>query len=174
MATGIAMIASLLLACAGLQAQVLQAQVTAIKAGKLIDTDAGTVLNNQVILVRNGKIDAVGGNVSIPSDARVIDLTGMTVLPGLIDCHTHLTDSYADSDPLSELRKTAAIDAFASIPNAKSVLLAGFTTVRDVGGYRALVDVALRDAINRGDVIGPRMYVRSEERRVGKEGTLGW
>ena len=104
MATRIAIIASLLLACAGLQAQVLQAQVTAIKAGKLIDTDAGTVLNNQVILVRNGKIDAVGGNVSIPSDARVIDLTGMTVLPGLIDCHTHLTDSYADSDPLSELR----------------------------------------------------------------------
>jgi imidazolonepropionase-like amidohydrolase len=159
MATRIAIIASLLLVFAGLQAQVLQAQVTAIKAGKLIDTDAGAVLNNQIILVRNGKIDAVGGNVSIPSDARVIDLSGMTVLPGLIDCHTHLTDSYADSDPLSELRKTAAIDAFASIPNAKSVLLAGFTTVRDVGTYRALVDVALRDAINRGDVIGPRMYV---------------
>ena len=123
MATRIAIIASLLLVFTG-----LQAQVTAIKAGKLIDTDAGTVLNNQIILVKNGKIDAVGGNANIPSDARVIDLTGMTVLPGLIDCHTHLTDSYTDSDPLSELRKTAAIDAFASIPNAKSVLLAGFTT----------------------------------------------
>ena len=147
-------LALLLLLCA-----TLQAQVVAIKAGKLIDTDAGAVLNNQIILVKNGKIDAVGPNLSIPSDARVIDLSGMTVLPGLIDCHTHLTDSYADSDPLSELRKTSAVDAFASIPNAKSVLLAGFTTVRDVGTYRALVDVALRDAINRGDVIGPRMYV---------------
>jgi imidazolonepropionase-like amidohydrolase len=154
MSSRLGIIASLMLFCAG-----LQGQVTAIKAGKLIDTDAGTVLSNQIILVKNGKIDAVGGSVSIPSDAKVIDLSGMTVLPGLIDCHTHLTDSYTDADPLSELRKTSAFDAFQSIPNAKAVLLAGFTTVRDVGTYRALVDVALRDAINRGDVIGPRMYV---------------
>ncbi|MGA3089102.1 MAG: amidohydrolase family protein [Terriglobales bacterium] len=137
----------------------LPAQVTAIRAGRLIDTEAGTVLTNQIILVRDGKIDAVGANLSIPPDASVLDLSGMTVLPGLIDCHTHLTDSYADSDPLSELRKTAAVDAFAAIPHVKTTLLAGFTTVRDVGTYRALVDVALRDAINRGDVIGPRMYV---------------
>ncbi|MBZ5663548.1 MAG: amidohydrolase family protein [Acidobacteriia bacterium] len=148
------MIATLLL-CGTL----LHAQITAIKAGRLIDTEAGTVLNNQIILVKDGRIDAVGANLSIPAGASVLDLSGMTVLPGLIDCHTHLTDSYTDSDPLSELRKTAAIDAFASIPNAKTVLLAGFTTVRDVGTYRALVDVALRDAINRGDVVGPRMYV---------------
>jgi imidazolonepropionase-like amidohydrolase len=149
-----AILATLLLYCAS-----LPAQITAIKAGKLIDTEAGTVLTNQVILVKDGKVDAVGANLNIPPDATILDLSGMTVLPGLIDCHTHLTDSYADSDPLSELRKTAAVDAFASIPNAKTTLLAGFTTVRDVGTYRALVDVALRDAINRGDVIGPRMYV---------------
>ncbi|MBZ5719288.1 MAG: amidohydrolase family protein [Acidobacteriia bacterium] len=154
MATRFGIAASLVLFCAG-----LQGQVTAIKAGKMIDTDAGTVLSNQIILVKGGKIEAVGGNLSIPSDAKVIDLSGMTVLPGLIDCHTHLTDSYADADPLSELRKTSAFDAFQSIPNAKAVLLAGFTTVRDVGAYRALVDVALRDAINRGDLVGPRMYV---------------
>jgi len=154
MSTRVRIIAFLLLFCVG-----LHAQVTAIKAGKLIDTEAGTVLTNQTILIRNGKIDAVGAGINIPAGAKMIDLSGMTVLPGLIDCHTHITDSYADSDPLSELRKTAAIDAFASIPNAKAVLLAGFTTVRDVGTYRALVDVALRDAINRGDVIGPRMYV---------------
>jgi imidazolonepropionase-like amidohydrolase len=146
--------ASLLLFCA-----VLQAQVTAIRAGGLIDTDAGAVLNNQTILVRDGKIEEVGDKVRIPPGAKVIDLSGMTVLPGLIDCHTHLTDSYTDADPLSELRKTAAVDAFQSIPSAKAVLLAGFTTVRDVGTYRALVDVALRDAVNRGDVVGPRMYV---------------
>ena len=154
MATRLGIFVSLLLFCAS-----LQAQVTAIKAGKLIDTEAGTVLSNQTILVREGKVEAVGDKVTIPADSKVIDLSGMTVLPGLIDCHTHLTDSYTDADPLSELRKTSAFDAFQSIPNAKAVLLAGFTTVRDVGAYRALVDVALRDAINRGDVVGPRMYV---------------
>jgi imidazolonepropionase-like amidohydrolase len=154
MSTCLRIVASLLFICLG-----LHGQVTAIKAGKLIDTEAGTVLTNQIILVKDGKIDAVGAGINIPTGATVLDLSGMTVLPGLIDCHTHLTDSYTDSDPLSELRKTAAVDAFASIPNAKAVLLAGFTTVRDVGTYRALVDVALRDAINRGDVVGPRMYV---------------
>ncbi len=154
MATRLGIVAALLLCCTS-----LQSQVTAIKAGRLVDTESGTVLTNQIILIKDGKIDAVGANLSIPPDANVLDLSGMTVLPGLIDCHTHLTDSYVDSDPLSELRKSAAIDAFASIPNAKATLLAGFTTVRDMGTYRALVDVALRDAINRGDVVGPRMYV---------------
>ena len=135
------------------------AQVTAIKAGRLIDTDSGTVLSNQVILIRDGKVEAVGGAVKIPADAKVIDLSGMTVLPGLIDCHTHLVDSYEDADPLTELERTSAQAAFQSIPHAKAVLLAGFTTVRDMGTYRALVDVALRDAIARGDVMGPRMFV---------------
>lgn len=154
MVTRLGIVAALLLCCTA-----LQSQVTAIKAGRLVDTESGTVLTNQIILIKDGKIDAVGANLSIPPNANVLDLSGMTVLPGLIDCHTHLTDSYVDSDPLSELRKSAAIDAFASIPNAKATLLAGFTTVRDMGTYRALVDVALRDAINRGDVVGPRMYV---------------
>jgi imidazolonepropionase-like amidohydrolase len=76
-----------------------------------------------------------------------------------MDAHTHLTIDQRNQDPLAELEHTAAERAFGSIPNARAVLLAGFTTVRDLGSYRALVDVALRDAINRGDVIGPRMYV---------------
>ncbi|HKS72385.1 MAG TPA: amidohydrolase family protein [Terriglobales bacterium] len=135
------------------------AQVTVIKAGRLVDTASGTILNHQIILIRDGRIEAVGGSVNIPSDAKVIDLSRMTVLPGLIDCHTHLVDSYDEADPLGELERTAAQDAFQSIPHAKAVLLAGFTTVRDMGTYRALVDVALRDAIARGDVAGPRMFV---------------
>jgi imidazolonepropionase-like amidohydrolase len=137
----------------------LDAQVTAIKAGLLIDVEAGTVLTNQIIVVRNGTIDAVGPTVAIPTGATVIDLSKMTVLPGLLDMHTHLIGPAGDPEPLNELRRTAAEEAFRSIPNSRLVLLAGFTTVRDVGTYRALVDVAMRDAIARGDIVGPRMFV---------------
>src|SRR5438874_12629864 len=83
----------------------------------------------------------------------------MTVLPGLIDCNTHLVGDAADQEPVSELRKSAAQRAFESIPNARATLHAVFTTVRDVGAYRAFVDVALRDAIGKGWVEGPRMFV---------------
>jgi imidazolonepropionase-like amidohydrolase len=131
----------------------------AIRAGHLIDSGAGRMSGAQVILVRDGLISDVGPDVEVPPGARVIDLTAYTVLPGLMDAHTHLTIDQHNQDPLAELEHTAAERAFGSIPNARAVLLAGFTTVRDLGSYRALVDVALRDAINRGDVIGPRMYV---------------
>jgi imidazolonepropionase-like amidohydrolase len=131
----------------------------AIRAGQVIDTLAGRLTGAQVILVRDGLIVDVGPAVQVPAGARTIDLSAYTVLPGLMDAHTHLTIDQRNQDPLDELEHTAAERAFGSIPNARAVLLAGFTTVRDLGSYRALVDVALRDAINRGDVIGPRMYV---------------
>jgi imidazolonepropionase-like amidohydrolase len=133
--------------------------VTAIRAGKLIDVDAGRVLANQTILIRDGKIESIGDNLTLPRDANIIDLSKMTVLPGLIDCHTHLADGAHNSDPISQLKKTAAQVALESVPNARATLESGFTTVRDVGAYRALGDVALRDAINRGDIVGPRMFV---------------
>ena len=132
--------------------------VSFIRAGKLLDVDSGRLLTNQMILLRGGKIEAVGEHVTVPSGATVIDLSKFTLLPGLIDCHTHLADM-TDGEPLRVLQRTAAENAYAVISNARVTLLAGFTTVRDVGVYRALVDVALRDAIARGDVIGPRMFV---------------
>ena len=136
------------------------AQVTAIKAGRLVDPQAGAVLNEQIILIRDNKIEAVGKGIAIPADAKVIDLSQMTVLPGLIDCHTHLADGPTDDgDPFSQLKKTTAQVAFESVPNARTFLRSGFTTVRDVGVYRALNDVAMRDAIAHGYIEGPRMYV---------------
>lgn len=136
------------------------AQVTVMKAGRLVDPDKGVVLTDQVIVIRANKIEAVGSGLAIPQNANVIDLSKMTVLPGLIDCHTHLADGkYGEGDPLFQLRKSASQSVLESVPNARAMLESGFTTVRDVGVYRALNDVALRDAINRGDVIGPRMYV---------------
>ena len=134
-------------------------RVVVIRAGHLLDTESGRSLGPQTIIVRDGAIAEIGASVPTPANARVIDLSAYTVLPGLIDAHTHLTIDQHDQDPLGELDHTGAERAFGSIPNARAVLLAGFTTVRDLGSYRALVDVALRDAINRGDVVGPRMYV---------------
>jgi imidazolonepropionase-like amidohydrolase len=135
-------------------------QVTAIKAGRLIDPDSATVLTDQIILIRDNKIEVVGKNITIPAGAKMIDLSKMTVLPGLIDCHTHLADGKEDAgDPLTYVKKSTAQVAFESVPNARNMLLSGFTTVRDVGVYRALSDVAMRDAIAAGFIDGPRMFV---------------
>lgn len=132
--------------------------MVAIRAGKLIDVLAGRMLTDQIILVRNDKIVSVGTGTAIPAGTPVIDLSAMTVLPGLIDCHTHLADSH-DPEPLHVIQRSAVETAYLTIPNARATLLAGFTTVRDVGVYRAFNDVAMRDAIANGIFIGPRMYV---------------
>src|SRR5260370_8565185 len=135
--------------------------VTAIKAGRLIDVENGRVLAKQIILLRGKKIAAVGADLQIPAGARILDLSTKTVLPGLIDCHTHLADGAHDGngDPVSQLKRTAAQGVLESVPNARMTLQSGFTTVRDVGVYRALNDVALRDAINKVYIVGPRSFV---------------
>jgi imidazolonepropionase-like amidohydrolase len=133
----------------------------AIRAGKLIDVDHSRLLTNQIILIRDGKIAAVGPDLQIPPAAQIIDLSHSTVFPGLIDCHTHLADGsqQGNIDPIYQLKHTAAEMALESVPNARVFLESGFTTVRDVGVYRALTDIALRDAIAKGYIVGPRMFV---------------
>jgi imidazolonepropionase-like amidohydrolase len=131
-----------------------QAQkVVAIKAGRLLDPRTGAVTNNAVIVVQGETITAVGANTAIPTNAEVVDLSRFTVLPGLIDCHTHLTFSLGT---LSSNRISVPREALYGAKHARLTLDAGFTTVRNVGanGY---ADVALRDAINAGDVVGPRI-----------------
>ena len=133
--------------------------VTAIRAGHLVDTVAGKVLDDQVILIVGDRISAVGpaARVSIPADAETIDLSRSTVLPGLIDAHTHLTDN----PWLSGYRSLGVSDiraAMFGVQSARRTLEAGFTTVRNVGAS-GFGDVALRDAINEGEVEGPRMRV---------------
>jgi imidazolonepropionase-like amidohydrolase len=135
-----------------------QNQATVLRAGKLFDPESGQLIDKPVVVISGNKIVEMGGtNTQIPSDAKVIDLGDATLLPGFIDVHTHLT-----SDPglggYDGLGISAPRAALTGAKNARLTLLAGFTTVRNVGaeGYS---DVALRDAINSGDVIGPRMQV---------------
>ena len=134
--------------------------VTVIRAGRLVDVNKGETLRDQLIVIRGERIETIQpGSAKLPSGARVVDLSRYTVLPGLIDCHTHLIGDLQSSDVLLPLERSEAQEAFSGVRNARATLLAGFTTVRDVGTYRAFVDAALRDAINDGTVVGPRMKV---------------
>jgi imidazolonepropionase-like amidohydrolase len=129
----------------------------AVRAARLIDGRGGPPLANAVILIENDKITAVGSGLPVPSDAKVIDLGGATLLPGLIDCHTHVTGQSGDF--YTELFRRSPIDhAIVAPVYARRTLDAGFTTIRDVGSEE-FIDVALRNAINRGDIPGPRMQV---------------
>jgi imidazolonepropionase-like amidohydrolase len=124
-------------------------QVIAVKAGHLFDAKLGEMLSNQVVLIKGDRVTEVGPNLSIPAGARVIDLSGATVLPGMIDTHVHVNTG----------GQTAAQRALTALANAQTDLNAGFTTVMDMdsrGGYNT---VDLRDAIKSGYVMGPRMQV---------------
>ncbi len=137
------------------------AQVTAIKAGKLVDPKSGTVVSNQVILIEGGRIKSVGSNVSIPRDATVIDLSKYTVLPGLIDCHTHVLLQPEDEGEVPPVvTKSQAFRTVQAVAAAKKDFEAGFTTMRDVDSEGAgFADVAVRDGINQGIIPGPRLFV---------------
>jgi imidazolonepropionase-like amidohydrolase len=137
----------------------------ALKAAHLFDGKSATLLSNAVVLVEGNRIAGVGSNLAVPADARVIDLGEATLSPGFIDAHTHLTtDAFSESYnalTLKALQRSDAEKAYNCIPFARATLEAGFTSVRDVGS-EAFIDVALRDAIAKGIVEGPRMLVATK------------
>jgi imidazolonepropionase-like amidohydrolase len=134
------------------------AKTVVIHAGRLLDVKTGKTLSNQTIIIQGDRISQVGGirDQLLPRDATVIELPDATVLPGLIDAHTHLTMN--PNFGYSMLANSTARQALIGAHNARVTLEAGFTTVRNVGAFN-YSDVALRDAINAGDVPGPRMLV---------------
>jgi imidazolonepropionase-like amidohydrolase len=136
--------------------------VVAIRAGRLLDTGAGTVAMNQTILVSGRNITAVGADVTVPAGATVIDLTKHTVLPGLFDVHTHLCMSVKpDRDNLNYFFTTLldpdSMRAVEGVANARAMLEAGFTTVRDVGNEGNYACVSVKHGIDSGLVPGPTM-----------------
>lgn len=136
-----------------------QAQVTAIKAGKLIDPETGKFTANQVIVVENGNVKSVGSEV--PSGATVIDLSKSSVMPGMFDCHTHMCyridrrEFASNGLFMYDLSRTTADRALDGVVNCREVLEAGFTTIRDVGNNGNYGDVALRKALEKGNFPGP-------------------
>jgi len=155
------------LCCIGLcafalgQAQKPTDKIYVLKAARLFDGKSNSVVSPGVIVVTGGKISATGTNAAIPTGAKVIDFGDATLLPGFIDAHTHLTFPYSDDYKqarLDSLQKTVGEMALDASVNARVTLMAGFTTVRDVGS-RDYLDVGLRNGIRNGDVPGPRMLV---------------
>jgi imidazolonepropionase-like amidohydrolase len=132
-----------------------------LKAARLFDGKSNALVTPGIVVVKDGKIVAAGTSAGIPADAQVIDLGDATLLPGFIDAHTHLTGAYKvdfKQAMLDELQKPISEEALDSSVNARVTLMAGVTTVRDVGSSNYL-DVGLRNAINAGVVPGPRMLV---------------
>lgn len=144
---------------AALLAQPAAAASHYVRAGRLVDVVAGRVLTDQLIRIDGERIASVEPWRGPPADGPVTDWSGYTVLPGFIDTHTHLADWGQTSNVAEPLLHSAQDVALVGARNARETLRAGFTTVHDVGCYRAFTDIALRDAINRGDVPGPRMNV---------------
>jgi imidazolonepropionase-like amidohydrolase len=138
-------------------AQFVFAQRTIIYCGKLIDVKSLQVLNEMSVIVEGNKIiDLQKGYINVSANDKVIDLKNKTVMPGLIDCHVHLEEETSPHNFENEFKLNPADRAFLSVGYAKTTLMAGFTTVRDVGGSG--VNISLRNAINTGLVIGPRIF----------------
>ncbi len=153
------------------------APVTAIRAGRLVDPETGTALANQIILVEGDRIREVGPSVAIPPGAAVIDLSGLTVLPGLVDAHTHLGITYKEVPEhniyyLTYILEGSPLRAIQAASNGIQMLNSGFTVVRDVGNNALYVDVALRMAIEQGWLPGPTIIPSGP--MIGSTGGQFW
>ncbi len=144
-------------------------QTIVLKGARLFDGKSKALVQNGVVVVQGDKIVNVGSNLSVPDDARVIDLGGATLSPGFMDAHTHLTLDYSgdfNKRRLNELDLNVSEQAIRATLYARATVEAGFTTVRDLGSRfvasREFVDVALRNSINKGVIVGPRMLVATK------------
>ena len=136
------------------------AQTIALRAGRVIDPATGGVANNQIILVENGKIASIGAGITIPKDARVVDLSSEWVMPGLIDAHTHLTLSEIPGKApfeASYLKEGSPLRALRGLHNSQIILQAGFTTLREVGNEANYACSDLKKAFDAGWFDGPTM-----------------
>lgn len=136
------------------------APIIAIKAGRLIDPETATVSTNQIILIEGERIKAVGANLAIPTGATIIDLSKLTVLPGLVDAHTHMALTYKEQPEnnyyyLTFVTDSTPLRAIQAASNGIQLLNSGFTVIRDVGNNAMYADTALRQAIEQGWLPGP-------------------
>ena len=139
-------------------------EVVVLKAARMFDGRGDTTIPNGVVIVESGRITAAGSGLPVPAGARVIDLGDATLLPGFIDAHVHLTGESSEDwyrAAVEGLRRTVAEKAIRSTEYARRTLMAGFTTVRNVGA-EDYIDVGLRNSINAGIVAGPRMLVATQ------------
>jgi imidazolonepropionase-like amidohydrolase len=151
-------VSGVLLAPLAAQPQPPAPQTIVVKAARLFDSVAGTIVANPVVVISGDRVTSVGPRLATPDGADVIDLGDVTLLPGLIDAHTHVTSQPGDNYYEDMFRRSPVDAAVVAHLYARRTLEAGFTTIRDVGAAE-YVDVALRNAIDRGDIVGPRMAV---------------
>jgi imidazolonepropionase-like amidohydrolase len=144
-------------------------RVVVVRAARMLDVRTGAFVNNAVIVIEDDLVAAVGSNLSIPAGAQVVDLGNLTLVPGLIDCHTHVLLEPEDergAPPI--ITKSQAYRTVEGVAAARKELEAGFTTLRDLDSEGAgFADVAVRDGINRGVIPGPRLLVASLELSIG-------
>jgi len=143
------------------QPQQTPGKVIVLKAARMFDGKSNSLTSPGLVIVADNKITAVGSGASVPTGAEIIDLGDATLLPGFIDAHTHVTMMHSDDwkqRELDTLQKTIPEQTLDATVNARITLMAGFTTVRDVGSHDYM-DVGLRNAIRNGKVPGPRMLV---------------
>ena len=157
-----------ILLCLGIAAQAAD-QTIALKAARMFDGKSNALVQRAVVIVQGDKIVDAGSNLPIPSDAQVIDLGDATLAPGFMDAHTHLTADFSgnyNERRLQELDLNVSEHAIRATTFARATVEAGFTTVRDLGsrfvGSHEFVDVALRNSINKGVIVGPRMLVATK------------